>query len=78
LGGTAGTGNLILNADSTGGISVMTVAVNHTGAIINSGSGSGTDTISAAVGSNVSGVYQHSSTSALIVNGATVDYSEAT
>jgi hypothetical protein len=77
-GGTTDTGNLILNANSTGVINVTTAALNNIGAVINSGTGSGTTTITAAIGSNVSAVYQLSSTSALIVNGTIVGFSGET
>lgn len=70
-GGTTGTGHLILNNNSAraAGITVSTLAVNHTGTITNSGSGTGDATISAVIGTNVTGVIQNSPTSMLILSG---------
>lgn len=68
-GGITGAKNLALNANSTGGITLSTVSVNNTGTITNSGSGSGTSTISAVIGTNVTGVVQDSATSQLTLSG---------
>ena len=71
-GGTAGTGNLILNNNSStaAGITLSTTSVNHTGTLTNSGTGTGDSTISAVIGTNVTGVVQDSATSQLILSGA--------
>ena len=75
-GGVGGTGSLVLNNNSTtgngtttGGITLMTAAVNNGGTITNSGVGSGSTLISANIGSSVTGVIQNSATSALILSG---------
>lgn len=70
-GGVTGTGNLILNNNGTldPGITLSTTAVNHTGTINNSGSGTGGVTISAAIGANVTGITQNSATSAMTLSG---------
>ena len=70
-GGVSGTGNLILSNDSStnDGISITTTSVNNTGTVTNQGSGSGTATVSAIIGTNVTGVTQNSTTSALNLSG---------
>jgi hypothetical protein len=70
--GITGTGNLTLRNDgaTSGGITLATTTVNHTGAIINSGSGTGDVLISSVIGTNVSGVTQNSSTSMLRLTGS--------
>ncbi len=71
-GGITGTGNITLNNTNTGGAGLITVSnnsVNHTGTITNSGTGTGTTTISAVIGSNVTGLTQNSTTSKLIISG---------
>ncbi len=71
-GGITGGQNLVLQANSTGGITLSNVSggsVNNTGSITNSGSGAGTTTISAVIGNNVTGVIQNSTTSALTLSG---------
>ena len=65
----AGTGNFIVNANSTGVIGLGTTTINHTGSITNSGTGTGTVTISGVIGTNVTGVTQNSATSALTLTG---------
>lgn len=65
---STGTTNLTLNANSFGSISLATASVNNSGTITNSGTGSGTTTISGGIGSNVTGIYQTSSTSALVIS----------
>lgn len=64
-GGITGAQDLTLNANSTGGITLSTNSVNNTGTITNTGTGSGTTTISALIGSNVTGIVQNSATSEL-------------
>ena len=68
--GVTGTGNLILRSYSTGFIRIETGTVNHIGTITNSGTGTGTTTISAVIGTNVTGVIQNSTTSQLNLSGA--------
>lgn len=82
-GGTTGTGDLILKNDNStitsvtapgGGIYATVLELNHSGAIINSGSG-GTSSgsgagIAAAIGSNITEIRQASATSTLTVSGA--------
>jgi autotransporter-associated beta strand protein len=71
-GGVSGTGNLLLNnlglAANT--ISITPTAINHTGSITLQGTATGTTTISAGIGSNVTGVTQNSATSLMILSGA--------
>jgi len=69
-GGVVGTGNLVLNANSTGTITLDTSAVNNVGTITNNGSGTGTVTIGAVIGTNVTGLSQNSATSTLSLTGA--------
>lgn len=87
-GGVNGTGNLILNTNSNGNITFITTAVNPAGAIINSGSGTtGPITnahtsalqlalvdIDIALGANVTGVFQNSPSSDLILAGVNSSY----
>ncbi|GEM_PF-3769849 len=68
-GGITGTGNIITNA-GTGAITIQTTTANMIGTITNSGTGSGTTTISAVIGTNVTGVIQNSATSQLTLSGA--------
>jgi autotransporter-associated beta strand protein len=67
-GDVSGAGNVALRAGSSGGI-VLSGAVNHAGALSNSGTGTGTTTISGVIGTNVTGVTQDSATSTLILTG---------
>ena len=70
-GGVTGTNNLVINeGGTTGTITFSTVAINNTGTITNTGSGSGTTTISAGVGSNVTSITENSTTSALTISGS--------
>ena len=69
-GGATGTGNLILNANSTGSMTLATGGVNFAGTITNSGTGSGAVAISSVIGSNVTGVAQNSTTSIFTLSGA--------
>jgi len=68
-GGTAGTGDLILNANSAGGITLSSASVNHSGGINNTGTGTGTNTISAIIGTSVTNIVQNSPTSPLSLAG---------
>jgi autotransporter-associated beta strand protein len=70
--GITGTGNLTLRNDgaTSGGITLATTTVNHTGAIINSGTGTGDVLISSVIGTNVTGITQNSSTSMLRLTGS--------
>ena len=76
--GVTGTGNLVLNALSGGGITLSTTAVNNAGTITNSGTGTGTSTISAAIGSNVTNVLENSATSQLTLSSASNAYTGTT
>ena len=67
-GQVTGNGNLTLHAASSGGI-VLAGPVDHAGALTNSGTGSGTTTVSGAIGTNVTGVTQDSTTSTLVLAG---------
>lgn len=71
-GGITGTGNLtLLNGSAvSNGILIATGPVNPAGAVTNAGAGSGTVTISAVIGTNVTAVVQASATSPLILSGA--------
>lgn len=70
-GGITGTGNLIINSTgTTGAVMLSTNLVNNTGSITNQGINTGITTISAGIGSNVTGVIQNSSTSMLLLTGA--------
>lgn len=71
-GGITGGQNLVLQANSTGGITLSNTSggsVNNTGSITNSGTGTGATTISAVIGTNVTGVIQDSATSTLTLSG---------
>ena len=67
-GEVSGNGDLALQANAAGGI-VVSGLVDHAGALTNSGTGSGTTTISGVIGTNVTGVTQDSATSRLILTG---------
>lgn len=71
-GGTTGTGDLVLqnNSGVTQGITVSTTALNHSGAITNSGTGIGNVNVVGGIGSNVTSVIQDSTSSALLVSTA--------
>ncbi len=68
-GGIIGTGNLVIDGDTSNGITITTSPINFSGTITNSGGGSATARISAVVGSNVTGIIQNSATSALALSG---------
>lgn len=67
-GGLTGSGDLLLNASATGGITVSSKAVNNTGAVVNAGTGSGAALIGIAIGLNVTQVRQDSLTSLLTLS----------
>jgi autotransporter-associated beta strand protein len=71
-GGVTGTGNLLLNNVGVGAnvISLTTNPVNHTGSITLQGTSTGNTTLSAGIGSNVTGITQNSATSLMILSGA--------
>ena len=71
-GAVGGTGNLILNNNSSigFGITLSGSAINNAGSITNSGTGTGSTSISAVIGTNVTGVIQNSPTSSLTLFGA--------
>src|SRR5439155_315788 len=67
------TGNLLINANGAGAITIGTGAVNMVGTITNSGIAgtvSNTVNITGAVGSNVTAITENSTSSALTVSGA--------
>lgn len=71
-GGLTGAGNLVLSNNSgvDGGITLSGSTVNHSGEIVNCGTGIGACAISAAIGTNVTRVVQNSAASDLILSGA--------
>lgn len=60
---------------NTGAIMISTLGVNNKGSITHTGSGSGSATISANIGSNVTGITQNSSTSAMTLSGTANTFS---
>jgi autotransporter-associated beta strand protein len=70
-GGITGAFNLTLNANGTNSndITLDTTSINNGGSITNSGTGTGTVTISSNIGTNVTGLAQSSSTSAFTISG---------
>ena len=78
-GGITGTGNVILNNNGLAAntITMSTSAINHTGSLTLQGTATGNTTISANIGSNVTGVTQNSATSRLVLSG-TNTYTGAT
>ncbi len=76
-GGIAGTGNLLIQDRGAGTITLSTNSLDNTGAITNAGDGAGSVTISAAIGSSVTGVTQDSAASSLILTGVNL-YTGAT
>ncbi len=60
---SATTGNLTIknNSSATSAVSLATTTINNAGSITNSGTGSGSTLISAAIGSNVTNITQNSS-----------------
>jgi len=73
-GGITGTGNLTISNNATTGVVTVSgaTAVNHTGSITNSGLATGTTTISAEIGANVTDLIQKSPTSALTLSNASI------
>jgi autotransporter-associated beta strand protein len=78
-GGITGTGNVVLNNNGLAAntITMSTSAINHTGSLTLQGAATGDTTISANIGSNVTGVTQNSATSRLVLSG-TNTYTGAT
>ncbi len=68
-GGVTGTNNLTLNGSSTFTLTLSTASINNTGTVTNLNAGTGTVTISAVIGTNVTGVVQNSATSQLTLSG---------
>jgi autotransporter-associated beta strand protein len=70
-GGITGTGNVVLDniglAANT--FSLTTTAINHAGSLTLQGTGTGNTTISANIGSNVTGITQNSATSRMTLSG---------
>ncbi|MDD4964249.1 MAG: autotransporter-associated beta strand repeat-containing protein [Gallionella sp.] len=69
-GGITGANNLTINNSATTGSLLLSGLINNAGTITNTGTGTCTTTISGAVGSNVTGIVENSTTSALMVSGA--------
>jgi autotransporter-associated beta strand protein len=71
-GGITGTGNVILNNNGLAAntFNFTTIAINHAGSLTLQGTGTGNTTISAGIGSNVTGITQNSATSLMILSGA--------
>jgi autotransporter-associated beta strand protein len=71
-GGINGTGNLVLDNNSTtaSGISITTTTVNNAGTITNAGTGTGSTLISANIGANVTQIIENSASSNLTLGGA--------
>ncbi|PAW66413.1 MAG: hypothetical protein B9S30_08310, partial [Verrucomicrobiia bacterium Tous-C5FEB] len=71
-GGVTGTGNLLLNnlGLAANVITISGTSVNHSGSITLQGTATGTTTISAPIGSNVTSVTQNSATSRLVLSGS--------
>jgi fibronectin-binding autotransporter adhesin len=70
-GSVYGVGDLVLSNNSAivTGITLSTASITNLGRIVNSGTGSGSVLISAAIGTNVNGVVQASGSSPLILSG---------
>ncbi|HEX4086673.1 MAG TPA: autotransporter-associated beta strand repeat-containing protein [Chthoniobacteraceae bacterium] len=88
-GGITGSGNIVLQQNTVGNthgiaITLSTGAINNAGTITNSGTGTvgGTgatnNTISAQIGSNVTGIYESGTYSALILSGSNTYYGDTT
>jgi autotransporter-associated beta strand protein len=70
-GGVTGTNNLTIeNFSGDESITFSTGAINNVGTITHIGAGTGTATINAVIGSNVTGVVQNSASSRLVLNNA--------
>ncbi len=68
-GQVSGEGGVSLQAAGSGSI-VVSGSVDHTGMLINDGTGPGTSTISGVIGTNVTGITQDSATSDLVIAGS--------
>ena len=73
-GGVAGFGNLVITNEGAGNAQCTLLPVNHTGTIVNGGSGAATTTISGGVGSNVTSIIENSANSPLTIDGAPVKF----
>jgi len=74
-GGITGTGNVVIeNMGTTGTIALTTSAVNHIGSLTHYGYATGTTTISADIGANLTAIIQNSATAALTLSGANIAY----
>lgn len=67
-GDVGGRGGVTLRSDGGGSI-VLSGLVDHAGALVNDGSGTGTTTIAGIIGTKVTGVVQDSATSTLLLSG---------
>src|SRR5262249_7481800 len=71
-GAIGGTGNLIVNNNSTAATGIALSAVNNIGAITNSGTGAGTASISGVIGTNVTSLTENG-VSSLLLSGASAN-----
>jgi len=70
-GGITGTGNITFASANAGGTTLSgSTPINNIGTITNSASGTGTNTITAPIGTNVTGIIENSGTSPLTISGA--------
>ena len=67
-GGVTGTNNLTLTNNGAGALVFGTSALNNIGTITNTGAGAGSTTISAVVGSNVTGITQNATSTLVLSN----------
>ncbi|NBP43117.1 MAG: hypothetical protein EBU65_03055, partial [Actinobacteria bacterium] len=78
-GGITGTNNLTINSNATTGtITFTTNSINNAGTVTNTGAGSGTTSITAVIGSNVTNLIQNSSTSSLQISNTSNAYGSTT
>jgi autotransporter-associated beta strand protein len=69
-GGITGTGNVVLGNWDSAALEISGAVVNPAGQLSHIGGGTGSATVSAVIGANVTGVIQNSATSPLILTGA--------
>jgi len=73
-GGITGFGNVTVKTTNTGKTRFATTSINNTGTLTNAGTSSGAAQIDVAVGANVTGVVQNSSTSQMNLNAANTNF----
>ncbi|HEY8994521.1 MAG TPA: hypothetical protein VIM71_07665, partial [Lacunisphaera sp.] len=74
----AGAENLVIKSNGGGSVLLSTGSINNQGTITNSGTGTNTTVISSTIGSNVTGVTQSGTFSALTLSGANSSYAGTT